>query len=102
MEISVDTKRKSLEFCFQGSDMHIFIEGDEIRIAEAITYEVAIGEQFAKLQLAIKGGKVYLVTPFGRNEVSNPENLIQGVKQILDGIKESHKELYEEMIKILG
>lgn len=80
-------------------DIVINVKEDEIRIAE----EVAIGSQLGKIQLVIKGGKVYVETPLSKHELANPQEIIYQIKKINEEIvKAKNAELYEKINKILS
>ena len=99
----VEVRKDGIGFCYQGSWIVMNVKGDEIRIAEEITYEVAIGSQLGKIQLVIKCGKVYVETPIGRHELANPQEIINQIKKINEEIvKEKNAELYEKINKILS
>ncbi|BDC18475.1 hypothetical protein [Acidianus sp. HS-5] len=96
MKVSIYPEKDSVEMCFEGATIKLFIVGNEVHIAEEVTYEVTTGEVLSKLQVVIKDGKAYLQSPFGLNEISSPENIFKGIKAVLEEIKEKHKGLYEK------
>jgi len=101
MKVSIYPEKDSLEMCFEGSTIKIFLIGNEVHIAEEVTYEVATGEVLSKIQIVIKDGKAYLQSPFGLNEISAPENIFKGIRAVLEEIKEKHKVLYDKFNSLI-
>jgi len=99
---SLNIRGDSVEFCYEGSSIRLSVINDELRIYEEVTYEVAIGEIFSKIQIVIKDGKVFLSSPFGENEVNNPQNIINGIKEILELIKNKNTKLYGKINNIIS
>jgi len=98
----VEVRKDGIGFCYQGSWIVMNVKQDEIRIAEEISYEVAIGSQLGKIQLVIKGGKVYVETPIGQHELVNPEGIISEIRKINEEVvKTKNTELYEKINKVL-
>lgn len=101
MKVSIYPEKYSLETCFEGSTIKIFLIGNEVHIAEEVTYEVTTGEVLSKIQIVIKDGKAYLQSPFGLNEISAPENIFKGIRAVLEEIKEKHKVLYDKFNSLI-
>jgi len=99
----VEVRKDGIGFCYQGSWIVMNVKQDEIRIAEEISYEVAIGSQLGKIQLVIKGGKVYVETPIGQHELAKPEEIINQKRKINEEvIKAKNMELYEKINRVLS
>ncbi len=99
---SIAAEKDIVEFCYEGSSIKILVKDKELRIFEEIGYEVATGPMYSKIQLAVRGNKVYVISPFGENEVKDPSNILDGLKQLVELLKERHKGIYEKMQQVLG
>jgi len=98
----IEVKKDGIGFCYQGIWIVMNVKEDEIRIAEEISYEVAIGSQLGKIQLVVKGGKVYVETPVGQYELANPEEIISEIRKINEEVvKAKNMELYEKINRVL-
>ncbi|BFH72171.1 hypothetical protein SJAV_01150 [Sulfurisphaera javensis] len=99
----VEVRKDGVGFCYQGSWIVVNVNQDELRIAEEISYEVAIGSQLGKIQIVIKNGKAYVESPLGKHELSNPTEIINAIRKINEEIvKSKNKDLYERILKIIG
>lgn len=98
----VEIRKDGIGFCYEGSWIVVSVEKDLLRIAEEISYEVAIGSQLGKIQIIIQNGKAYVESPLGKHEISNSSELINAIKKINEEvIKAKNVELYEKINKIL-
>ncbi|BCS92496.1 hypothetical protein [Metallosphaera javensis (ex Sakai et al. 2022)] len=98
---SVNVERSGIEFCYNQISVMVYLRDKEMRIAEEITYEVATGPVVSNVQIVLRDGKVYLDSPFGENEIENPTNIVKGLEEILEGIKEKHPSVYEKYREFL-
>jgi len=99
----VEVRKDGIGFCYQGSWIVVNVSQDEIRIAEEISYEVAIGSQLGKIQIVIKNGKAYVESPLGRHELANSSEIISTLKKINEEVvKSKNAELYEKLSKLLS
>ncbi|MEM0279628.1 MAG: hypothetical protein QXR57_06070 [Metallosphaera sp.] len=99
---SVNVERNKIEFCYNQVSVTIQLLDNELRIAEEVTYEVATGQVFSIMQIVLKQRKVFLISPFGENVISDPENIIDGLKDIVEMIKWRHKSLYLKFVNFLS
>ncbi|EWG07616.1 MAG: hypothetical protein ASUL_03879 [Candidatus Aramenus sulfurataquae] len=99
---SIIAEKDTVEFCYEGSSVKILVMDKELRIFEEIGYEVATGPIYSKIQLAVRGGNVYVISPFGENEVKDPSNILKGIMQLAELVKEKHKGLYEKIQRVIG
>ena len=99
----IEVTKDGLGFCYQGSWIRVTVNEDAMIIAEEVTYEVPIGSQFSKIRLVIKGGKVYLESPFGSSELKDSAQIIEAIKKVNEEVvKAKNAELYEKIKKHLN
>ncbi|BCU69933.1 hypothetical protein [Stygiolobus caldivivus] len=98
----LEVRKDGFGFCYQGSWIAITVNDEAVIIAEEVSYEVAVGSQFSKIRLIIKGGKVFVESPLGSSELADPSQIIDNIKKVNEeSIKDKNKELYEKIKKHL-
>ncbi|AWR99010.1 hypothetical protein [Metallosphaera hakonensis] len=98
---SINVERNRIEFCYNQISVVVYLLENEMRIAEEITYEVTTGPVISNLQIVLKDGKVILSSPFGENTLENPGNVIKGILEIIEGIREKHPKVYDKYMDFL-
>ncbi|EHP69033.1 MAG: hypothetical protein RXS23_05570 [Metallosphaera yellowstonensis] len=98
---SLSVDKRSIEFCYNGVSVKVMLFDGELVVAEEITYEVATGSVLGNMRILLKSGKVYLISPFGQNEVKDPENILQGLRELSELVKGKSTQLYQELSKVL-
>ncbi|QKR00244.1 hypothetical protein GWK48_07525 [Metallosphaera tengchongensis] len=97
---SVSVEKSGIEFCFNNVSVIVRRVQNEIRIAEEITYEVTTNSVLSNLQVVLRDGKAFLVSPFGENLIDDPRNIVKGLLEILEKVRDK-KEVYDKFMDIL-
>lgn len=98
---SISTDKTGVEFCYNGISVRVSLSGNEIRIAEEITYEVSTGSVLSNMKIVLREGKAYLTSPFGENEIREPGNIVKGLRELSELIKTKSPELHQQINAVL-